>query len=32
LAAGRSLAVIARAAAMCIAVGKQSFDDWLLLT
>ena len=24
--------VISIAAAMCIAVGKQSFDDWLMLT
>ena len=32
LSAGSSFAVTARAAATCIAVGKLSFDDWLLLT
>jgi hypothetical protein len=32
LAAGSSLSVTVRAAAMCMAVGKLSFEDWLLLT
>ena len=30
--AGSSRCVISCAAAICIAVGKQSFDDWLILT
>jgi hypothetical protein len=30
--AGSSDVVISIAAAMCMAVGKLSFDDWLMLT
>src|SRR5262249_8197993 len=32
LSAGIRLEVIAIAAAICIAVGNESFDDWLMLT